>query len=97
MHAMNEGLVGERVARLQRSEDLHPVLLEVNNVLLLHRERDGLFAAIAEALRGLLAFDRCSVALHDPAADTFTTWALAGTVSARPITLQRSMGSPMSR
>jgi formate hydrogenlyase transcriptional activator len=85
VHAVNEGLVGERAARLQRSEDLHRVLLEVNNVLLLHRERDRLFAAIAEALRGLLAFDRCSVALHDPAADTFTTWALAGTAGRVPV------------
>jgi formate hydrogenlyase transcriptional activator len=75
----------ERAARLRRSDERQRVLLEVNNALVLHREREPLFAAISDALRGLLPFDRSSVALHDPATDTFTTWALAGAVGSVPL------------
>ena len=86
MHAAkHEGLVEESAPRLRRSEERRRALLEVNDALVLHRERDPLFAAITEALRGLLPFDRSSVALRDPGGETFTIWALAGTVGHAPV------------
>jgi formate hydrogenlyase transcriptional activator len=75
----------EPAARLRRSEERQRVLLEVNNALVLHRERGALFAAISQALGGLIPFDRCSVALYDPAADGFTTWAVTGAVGSAPL------------
>jgi formate hydrogenlyase transcriptional activator len=86
MHAVkHEDLVQERAAPLRRCEERQRMLLEVNNALVLHRERHQLLAAITEALRGLLPFDRSSVSLYDPAADTFTIWALAGAVGRAPV------------
>jgi formate hydrogenlyase transcriptional activator len=70
---------------LRQTEERLRVLLEVNNALVLHREREGLFAAIAEALGGLFPLDRASVALHDPARDNLTVWALAGSVGSVPV------------
>jgi formate hydrogenlyase transcriptional activator len=86
MHTVKQGdLVEERATQLRRSEERQRVLLEVNNALVLHRNQDELFAAIAQALRGLVAADRTSVALYDSARDTFTVWALAGTVGSVPV------------
>ena len=85
MHAANhETLVEERAGEFQRSGQRQRVPLGVTSVLVLHRERESLFAAIAEALRAFLPIDRASVALHDPARDNFTVWALAGAVGSVP-------------
>jgi formate hydrogenlyase transcriptional activator len=86
MHAARlESVVEERTAELQRHQRRQRVLLEVNNALVRHRTRDELFAAITEALRPLLPFDRSSIFLRDPAGDTFTLWALVGTVGDAPV------------
>jgi formate hydrogenlyase transcriptional activator len=85
MHAgNNETLVEGRAGELQRSEERRRVPLEVTGALVLHRERDSLFAAVAEALRAFLPVDRASVALYDPARDAFTVWALAGEIGSVP-------------
>jgi formate hydrogenlyase transcriptional activator len=80
-----EELVEERTADLQRSRERQRVLLEVNNALVRHRTRDELFAAITEALRPLLPFDRSSMFLADPTGDSLTLWALVGSVGRAPV------------
>ncbi|GIX47535.1 MAG: hypothetical protein KatS3mg131_1746 [Candidatus Tectimicrobiota bacterium] len=74
-------LAGERAAehpaQLRHAEARWRALLEVNNALIVHHERQALFRALTGALRRVLPFDRASLALYDPAQDAFTVVALA--------------------
>lgn len=72
-----EAVVEERTARLRRSEEQERVLLEMTNAIIANLEREALFAALAEALRQVVAFDRASLTLHDPARDVLRVYALA--------------------
>ncbi len=58
-------MVEARTAELRASEKRHRVLLEINNAVILHRERDGLFQAIAQALRLILDYDRIALMVYD--------------------------------
>ncbi len=72
-----EAVVEERTARLRRSQEQERVLLEMTNAIIANLEREALFAALAEALRQVVAFDRASLTLHDPARDVLRVYALA--------------------
>ncbi|MBI2564175.1 MAG: sigma 54-interacting transcriptional regulator [candidate division NC10 bacterium] len=72
-----EAVVEERTARLRRSEEQRRVLLEINNAIVANLEREALFAALTEALRQVLAFDRASLTLYDPLRDVIRVYALA--------------------
>ncbi|HEV8396355.1 MAG TPA: sigma 54-interacting transcriptional regulator [Vicinamibacterales bacterium] len=41
-------------------------LLAINNAVVLNLTQDALFSAITDALRRVVAFDRCTIFLHDP-------------------------------
>jgi formate hydrogenlyase transcriptional activator len=41
-------------------------LLAINNAVVLNLTQDALFAAITDALRRVVSFDRCTIFLHDP-------------------------------
>jgi formate hydrogenlyase transcriptional activator len=72
-----EAVVEERTARLRRSEEQQRVLLDINNAIVANLEREALFAALAEALRQALPFDRASLTLYDPLRDVIRVYALA--------------------
>jgi formate hydrogenlyase transcriptional activator len=79
-----ERVVEERTALLARSETRHRLLLAINNALVSHLEREPLFHAIAEALRGVVPFDMAALWLHDPADDVFRMHALETPSMPRP-------------
>jgi len=51
-------------------------LLEINNAVISRLTRDALFHAIAQALRGVVAFDRTAIFLHDPARQVLRLYVL---------------------
>jgi formate hydrogenlyase transcriptional activator len=75
--AQLEGVVEERTAQLRHSEEQQRVLLDINNAIVANLEREALFAALAEALHRVLAFDRASLTLYDPLRDVIRVFGLA--------------------
>src|SRR5262245_63832261 len=51
-------------------------LLEINNALVANLTQDGLFDAIAQALRRVVPFDRTAIFLHDPGRDVLRLFVL---------------------
>ena len=51
---------------LERSEERHRLLLDVNNAIISSLDRRSLFEAIAHALSDIMPFDRSSLSLIDP-------------------------------
>lgn len=80
-----QDLVNERTEALRKSEERHRVLLEINNAIIAHLDRESLFNAIAESLRKVLPFDRASLTLLDPKKDTLRVYALAGFIEPRKV------------
>ena len=72
-----EELVEERTTELQKSEQRQRVLLEVNNSIVANLDRESLFDATLQSLRGLLHFDLAALALLNSAGDSIRIWALA--------------------
>jgi len=64
------------------SEAQLQVLLEINNAIITHLDRDSLFTTmfdtIARSLRKVLSFERCNINLYDPERDVFKAFALVG-------------------
>src|SRR5438034_3683720 len=56
-------------------------LLEINNAVISNLTQDALFHAIAQALRGVVAFDRTAVFLHDPERDVLRLFVLESSLS----------------
>ncbi len=73
-----ERLVEERTTELRRSEQRQRALVAIGNAIVANLDREALFEAIARALREVLAVDRASLTLYDPARDVVTVYALAG-------------------
>jgi formate hydrogenlyase transcriptional activator len=71
-------LVDRRTARFRYAEDRHRVVLDVNNAIITSLNRDTLFDAIFQALRGVLHFDHASLTLVDFTRGVSTVEALAG-------------------
>ena len=57
-----EALTGKLSVAAERARSL----LAINNAVVLNLTQDALFAAITDALRRVVAFDRCTIFLHDP-------------------------------
>ena len=49
--------------------DRYRTLLEITNALVANLTREGLFSAIATALRRVVPFERIAIFLHDPERD----------------------------
>ena len=64
------------------TEAQYRVLLEINNAIITHLDRDSLFdtlfSIIAESIRKILPFHRCNMTLYDPKRDIFRAFALVG-------------------
>jgi formate hydrogenlyase transcriptional activator len=80
-----EQMVEERTAQLRQSEERHRALLEINNAIIAHLDRESLFDAIAQTLCKVLPFDRASLTLYDPVKDVSKLHALTGTLPRREI------------
>ncbi|HJQ96927.1 MAG TPA: sigma 54-interacting transcriptional regulator [Candidatus Polarisedimenticolaceae bacterium] len=63
--------VEARTAELSCAEQRWRVLLQVNNAVVTCLDREALFQAIADALRGVIPFDRAALILDDPAEEVF--------------------------
>src|SRR5262245_9171006 len=59
----------------------HRTLLEINNALISNLDREGLFRAIAAALRRVLPFDRTAIFLHDPEKDVLKLFILESSLT----------------
>ena len=56
-------------------------LLEINNAVISSLTREALFHAIAQALRGVVSFERAAIFLHDPVKDVLRLFVLVFTMS----------------
>jgi formate hydrogenlyase transcriptional activator len=56
----------DRAPEAGREAERYRTLLEINNAIISSLTRDALFAAVAQALRRVVPFDRTAVFLHDP-------------------------------
>jgi len=70
--AMSKAAARQPVGEAER----YRTLLEITNALVANLTREGLFAAIAGALRRVVPFDRTAVFLHDPARDVLRLFVL---------------------
>jgi formate hydrogenlyase transcriptional activator len=61
--------------------DRYRTLLEINNALVANLTQEGLFHAIAEALRKVIPFDRTAIFLPDPARDVLRLFVLESSLS----------------
>ncbi len=59
-----------------KTAEHYRTLLEINNAVIMNLTRDGLFRAIADALRRVIPFDRTAAFLHDPARDLLQLYVL---------------------
>src|SRR4030095_5734242 len=73
-------LVEARTSQLSHAEERWRVLLEVNNALVTCLDRDSLLKAIADALEGVIPFDRAALVLEDPVDGVFKLLGVAGPV-----------------
>src|SRR2546426_9878660 len=71
-------------------------LLEINNAVISNLTQDALFHAIAQALRGVVAFDRTAVFLHDPERDVLRLFVLESSLSTTYFTVCRATPSDES-
>jgi formate hydrogenlyase transcriptional activator len=79
-----QGLVEARTSELSRAEERLRVLLQVNNAVVTCLDRDSLLKATAEALRGVIPFDRVALVLDDPVEGLFRLVGVAGAVASPP-------------
>src|SRR2546427_86629 len=68
-------------------------LLEINRAVISNLTQDALFHAIAQALRGVVAFDRTAVFLHDPERDVLRLFVLESSLSTSYCTVGLEMPS----
>lgn len=73
----------ERTSELRRAEERQRLLLEINNAIISNLTQEGLFHAIAGALRRVVPFDRTAIFLHDPARDVLRLFVLESALTSR--------------
>ena len=78
-----QSLVEERTEELRQAKERHQVLLEVNNAIITNLDKASLLQAIADAVQGVLPFDRAALTLLDPERDVLKVHALASVSSAK--------------
>ena len=75
-------MTGELKTKPSWPETQLQVLLEINNAIVAHLDRDALFSTmfdtIARSLRKVLLFERCNINIYDPERDVFKAFALVG-------------------
>jgi formate hydrogenlyase transcriptional activator len=70
----------------------YQTLLEINNALISNLTREGLFHAIASAIKRVIPFDRIGVFLHDPARDVLILSLLESSVPTTYFSVGLEMG-----
>ncbi len=78
-------LVEARTSQLSRAEERWRVLLQVNNAVVTCLDRGTLLQAIADALRGVIPYDRMALVLDDPIDGGLKVLAVAGPVPSPPV------------
>jgi formate hydrogenlyase transcriptional activator len=68
--------IGALSASIERSAERYRTLLEVNNAIVTHLNRDSLLHSISEILRHFLSFDGAVITLYVPEKDAFRSFAL---------------------
>src|SRR5262245_10126686 len=68
-------------------------LLEINNAIISNLTRDALFNAVAQALRGIVPFDRTAIFLHDPTRDVLRLFVLESTLPSDYFVVGLEMGA----
>lgn len=75
-------MTGEPKVKPSLSEAQLQILLEINNAIITHLDRDSLFSTmfdtIARSLRKVLPFERCNINIYDPERDVFKAFVLVG-------------------
>jgi|RhiMethySRZTD1v2_1073278.scaffolds.fasta_scaffold27118_3 formate hydrogenlyase transcriptional activator len=82
-------MVEARTSELSCAEERWRALLQVNNAVVTCLDREDLLKAIAQALRGVVPFDRAALCLDEPAENAFRVLRVDGPVPLPPITPQR--------
>ncbi|MCI0428088.1 MAG: sigma 54-interacting transcriptional regulator [Nitrospiraceae bacterium] len=80
-----QDLVNERTRELRQSQERHRVLLDINNAIIAHFDKGSLFAAIVQALRQVIFFDRAMITLLDSKRDRLQVFALASSAEEREV------------
>ncbi|HYA97541.1 MAG TPA: sigma 54-interacting transcriptional regulator [Methylomirabilota bacterium] len=99
-NALNTESAQEYQRQLARERDRLQVLLEVNNLLLAHRDLEELFRGIVSVLQRVIHHDYTSLALHDPATGLLRIHALdfpGGQTLLRPETAVALDATPSGR
>ncbi len=78
---------------LARDAERYRTLLEINNAVISNLTQDALFHAIAQALRGVIPFDRIAIFLHDPARDVLRLFVLESSLSSDYFVVGLEMGA----
>src|SRR5262245_18049021 len=88
--------VEERTAELRRAERRQRLLLEINNAVISNLTREGLFHAIAQALRHVVPFERTAIFLHDAQRDVLRLFVLEASIASTYFTVGLEMASTES-
>src|SRR5262245_49954807 len=88
--------VEERTAEVRRAERRQRLLLEINNAVISNLTREGLFHAIAQALRHVVPFERTAIFLHDAQRDVLRLFVLEASIASTYFTVGLEMASTES-
>ncbi len=80
-------------ARMAAAAERSRTLLRINNAIISNLTREALFHAIAEALRGVVPFDRTAIFLHDPERDVLRLFVLESSLSSQYFVVGLEMGA----
>src|SRR3989441_6387107 len=80
-------------ARVAAAAERSRTLLRINNAIISNLTREALFHAIAEALRGVVPFDRTAIFLHDPERDVLRLFVLESSLSSQYFVVGLEMGT----
>jgi formate hydrogenlyase transcriptional activator len=90
---MSTSAESPRPAALVREGERHRALLEINNAIISNLTRDALFQAIAQALRGIVPFDRTAIFLHDPSRNLLRLFVLQSSLPSDYFVVGLEMGA----
>ncbi|HSF07631.1 MAG TPA: sigma 54-interacting transcriptional regulator [Methylomirabilota bacterium] len=82
-----------RPAEPARDTERYRALLEINNAIISNLTRDGLFNAIARALRGVVPLDRTAIFLHDPRRNVLRLFVLESSLPSDYFVVGLEMGA----
>jgi formate hydrogenlyase transcriptional activator len=85
MTANLQGVVEARTSELRAAEERQRVLLEVNNAIVNCLDRESLFRATTDALKGVIPFDRAALHIYDPVKQVLRVFGVTGPPPLAPI------------